>query len=64
MKSLSIINKALLSMWSWCYTTEKEILWKRIINGKYEEEEGGWCSKEVREGFGVSVWKAKRNGGL
>ena len=51
-------------MWSWCYTTEKEILWKRIINGKYEEEEGGWCSKEVREGFGVSVWKAKRNGGL
>ena len=51
-------------MWSWCYTTEKEILWKRIISGKYGEKEGGWCSKEVREGFRVGVWKAKRNGGL
>ncbi|RVW35196.1 hypothetical protein CK203_099986 [Vitis vinifera] len=26
----------------------------------YGEEERGWCSREVREGFGVGVWKATR----
>lgn len=25
---------------------------------KYVEEERRWCSKEVREEYGVSVWKA------
>ena len=26
--------------------------------GKYGEEQGGWCSKEVRDGYGVQLWKA------
>ena len=40
-KSLTILNKALLSKWSWRYAIEKEALWKRVISGKYGEEEGG-----------------------
>ena len=33
-----------------------------MIVGKYGLEEGGWCSKEVRERYGVGVWKAITNG--
>ena len=40
-KSLSILNKALLSKCSWHYATKKEALWKRVINGMYGGEEGG-----------------------
>ena len=33
-----------------------------MIVDKYGLEERGWCSKEVRERYGVGVWKAIRNG--
>ena len=39
---------------------EREALWKQFIKGKYEEVEGGWCSKEVCDGYGVGLWKAMR----
>ncbi|KAL6329280.1 hypothetical protein AAG906_015483 [Vitis piasezkii] len=29
-----------------------------IILGKYGVEDGGWCSRGVREGYGVGVWEA------
>ncbi|RVW84490.1 hypothetical protein CK203_041231 [Vitis vinifera] len=29
---------------------------------KYGEEEVGWCSREVRERYGVGVWKAIKGG--
>ncbi|KAL6318662.1 hypothetical protein AAG906_001135 [Vitis piasezkii] len=32
-------------------------LWKRVIVGKYGYEERGWCTKEVKEGYGVGIWK-------
>ena len=29
-----------------------------MIRGKYGEEQGGWCSKEMRGGYDVGLWKA------
>ncbi|RVW98499.1 microtubule-associated protein AIR9 [Vitis vinifera] len=37
-------------------------LWKR--RSKYGEEEGGWISCEVREGYGVGLWKEIRKEGV
>ena len=28
-----------------------------MIRGKYGEEREGWCSREVREAYGVGLWK-------
>ncbi|RVW84965.1 hypothetical protein CK203_039502 [Vitis vinifera] len=33
---------------------------KGDLGGKVWEEQGGWCSKEVRGGYGVGLWKAIR----
>ncbi|RVW99857.1 hypothetical protein CK203_029191 [Vitis vinifera] len=30
------------------------------LSGKYKEEEGGWWSCEVRDGYGVELWKSIR----
>ena len=34
----------------------------KVIFGKYGVEEGGWCSLEVKEGYGMGLWKATRKG--
>ena len=34
--------------------------WNQVIRGKCGEEQGGWCSKELRDGYGVGQWKATR----
>ena len=31
-----------------------------MIRGKYGEDRGGWCSREVREAHGVGLWKGIR----
>ncbi|RVW56377.1 hypothetical protein CK203_101734 [Vitis vinifera] len=49
-----------LGKWSWRFASERDPLWKQMIVGKYGQVEGGWCSKVVREGHGVGVWKAIR----
>ena len=33
-----------------------------MIIGKYEEEEGEWCSRALRKDNGVGLWKAIRSG--
>ncbi|XP_059441980.1 E4 SUMO-protein ligase PIAL1-like [Corylus avellana] len=33
-----------------------------VIKAKYEDQEGGWCTKEVSGSHGVSVWKHIRQG--
>ena len=33
-----------------------------MIVGKHGLEEGGWCTKEVRERYEVGVWTTIRNG--
>jgi hypothetical protein len=50
-------NKALLEKWLWRYANESEALWCKVIEEKYEEQDGGWCSKEVSGPFGVGLWK-------
>ena len=32
---------------------ENEPLWKQIISSKYDIQDGGWCSKGVRDRYGV-----------
>ena len=61
-RSLATFNKALLRKWLWRFTNENEPLWKQIIFSKYNLQEGGWCSKGVRDCYGVGVWKAIKNG--
>ena len=59
--SFVALNKALLGKWIWRFAIEGEPLWKQVIIGKYGVEDGGWCSRGVREGYGVGVWKTIRN---
>ncbi|RVW52508.1 hypothetical protein CK203_068888 [Vitis vinifera] len=37
-----------------------DAFWRKVICGKFGELEGGWCSKEVRDNYGVGLWKAIR----
>ncbi|RVW16810.1 putative ribonuclease H protein [Vitis vinifera] len=61
-RSLATFNKALLGKWLWRFANENELLWKQIILSKYDLQEGGWCSKNARNRYGVGVWKAIRKG--
>ncbi|RVW28277.1 hypothetical protein CK203_083663 [Vitis vinifera] len=40
------MNSALLCKWNWRYANEREALWRRVINLKYGEEEGGWRTRD------------------
>ena len=62
-RCLSTFNRVLLCEWTWCFATERETLWKQVISRKFGEEEGGWGTREVREGFGVGFWKEIRKEG-
>ena len=55
-----MLNKAFLGKWTWHFATEREAYWNQVIRGKYEEDRGGWCSYEVREGYEVRLWKTIR----
>ena len=59
-KYLSSCNKTLLCKWSWKFANERKALWNQVIRGKYGKEQGDWCSKEVRGGHGMGLWKAIR----
>ena len=48
-RNLALMNIALLSKWNWRCANEREAFWKQVINHKYGEEEGGWCSRAVSE---------------
>ncbi|RVX21483.1 hypothetical protein CK203_002060 [Vitis vinifera] len=59
-RGLVALNKALLGKWSRRFVVERDFLWKQVIIDKFGVEEGGWCLREVRGGYGVGVWKAIR----
>ena len=59
-RHLHLLNKALLCKWIWRFASEREAFWRQIISGKYGNLEGDWCSKEVRGGYGVGLWKTIR----
>ena len=62
-RHLSTLNRALLCKWNWRFANEMETFWKHVISNKFGEEEGEWCTREVREGFGVGFWKEIRKEG-
>ena len=49
MRNLKNPNKVLLCKCSWHFAMKREGLWRKVICGKYGEEEGGWRSHEVRD---------------
>ena len=59
-KSLSVVNKALLCKWSWRFATETNSEWKLVISIKYGAEKDGWYTKAGR---GSLLIKKKRLGG-
>ena len=56
-RSLSLRNKAFLCKWCWCFSSERDSLWKKIIKGKFGEEEEGWRLGVVRKPYEAGVWK-------
>ena len=34
---------------------ERDALWRKVIEAKYGDEGGGWCTKPVLGTYGVSV---------
>ena len=37
-------------------------LWRKAIRRKFEEMQGGWCSRECRNSFRTGLWKEIRKG--
>ncbi|RVX18032.1 putative ribonuclease H protein [Vitis vinifera] len=63
LRRLSTLNRALLCKWNWGFANERKTLWRSVISRKFGEEEGGWYTRDVREGFGVGFWKDIRKEG-
>jgi hypothetical protein len=38
-------NRAMLGKWLWRFATERDALWRRLVDIKYDSIRGGWCSK-------------------
>ena len=56
-RSLLLMNKALLSKWAWRFGEEDNLAWKNVISLKYGTKEGGWFSKIPRGNAGLGLWK-------
>ena len=55
------LNRALLSKWLWRFANERDSLWRKVINYKFGEDMGGWCSCKVHGSYRIGVWKEIRN---
>ncbi|XP_010660090.1 uncharacterized protein LOC104881451 [Vitis vinifera] len=42
----------------------KGIVWKKVIKGKYGEEEGGWSFCEAKEAWVPDLWEQRERGGV
>ena len=61
-RNLRSFNQALLGKWLWRYRLERDALWRKVVEAKYGSLWGGWCSKDVRGSYGLSLWKYSRKG--
>lgn len=60
-RRLKVFNQALLSKWLSRFANEHDILWRKFIQAKYGEMDGGWSTLGVRGSFGISLlWKTVR----
>ena len=57
LKNLSKLNKALLCKWSWRFANDQNALWRKVICCKFGESIGGWHIRDLRGGYGTSLWK-------
>ena len=56
-RGLYKLNKALLGTWNWWFANERNSLWREIIRRKFGEMQGGWCTGESKDNFGIGLWK-------
>ena len=61
-RRLRSFNSALLGKWLWRYGIETDALWRKVIEAKYGNVWGGWCTKKVTSAYGVSLWRYIRSG--
>ena len=61
-RNLRKFNQVLLSKWLWRNNMETSQLWRQIIEIKYGNIWGGWCTNEVTATYGVSLWRSIRQG--
>ena len=59
-RNLRTFNQVLLGKWLWRYGRETTHLWKRVIETKYGNDWEGWCTKEVSNPYGVSLWTIRQ----
>uniref|UniRef100_A0A7N2M263 Importin N-terminal domain-containing protein n=1 Tax=Quercus lobata TaxID=97700 RepID=A0A7N2M263_QUELO len=57
-------SKEVVGKWLWRYGMETDVLWRRVIEAKYGNIWGGWCTKKVTSPYGVSLWRYIRSGWL
>ena len=63
-RKLVLFNQALLGKWLWRYAMEKEALWHTIVELKYGDSWGGWCSISDHGPYGKSLWRYIKKAGL
>ena len=51
-RQLRKFNSALLGKWLWRHGMERDALWRKVIEAKYGDEGGGWCTKPVLGTYG------------
>jgi hypothetical protein len=61
-RNMVLFNRALMGKWFLRYALERDALWRKVVDFKYESMKGDWCSKEVGGSFEVGVWKCIRRG--
>jgi hypothetical protein len=44
----------------WRYGMERDAFWHKVVETKYGNLWGGWCTGTMRGSYGVSLWKAIR----
>ena len=59
-KSFSKMNKAFLCKWSWRFANDRNSLWRKVICSKFGESNGGWHTRDLKGGYGTSLWKEIR----
>ena len=56
-RGLSRMNQSLLCKWCWRFANERDSFWRQVISTKFGVEAGGWITRDIRGGYGTSLWK-------
>lgn len=59
-KNLKVQNQSLLLKWLWRFVSGEQGLWKDAIASRYTTEDL-WITTEVRNLYGVGLWRTIRN---